>query len=502
MSQRPNILLITSDQQHFSTLGVTNPRIQTPALDRLCAEGTRFDRGYTCNPVCSPTRSSIITGLYPSAHGCWTIGVKLPEDVPTIGDFLHEAGYTSSLLGKAHFQPLASDYGMSSLEAQPTLRDIEFWRQFTGPWYGFDHIELCRNHADEAHAGQHYAAWMEDHGLPNWRDFYQDWPPNKSAPKRQHSWDLPEEFHYTHWTAERSIAAMERAAEDDQPFFCWASFHDPHPPYLVSEPWASMYDPADMEPGTVTPGEHDRTPPYISRTQDDQPDFSEFREQYGSHGHQRHAHTDEALRRNMATYYGMVSFMDHEIGRMLDRLDQMGIADNTLIVFTSDHGHYLGQHGLIAKGPFHYEDGIKVPFIVRWPGQVAAGQVSNALQSLVDLTPTFLDAAGTRVPGSLQGVSQRETWCGGDAVRDHVVCENRHQPTKLHLNTWIDERYKITVFRNQPYGELYDLQEDPGETHNLWDEPDALPLKCELLQKFVQADMEREPTRMDRIAGA
>ncbi len=502
MPQRPNILLITSDQQHFSTLGVTNPRIQTPALDRLCAEGTRFDRAYTCNPVCSPTRASIITGLYPSAHGCWTIGVKLPEDVPTIGDFLYPVGYRSSLLGKAHFQPLASADQMSSLEAQPTLRDLEFWRQFHGPWYGFDHVELCRNHADESHAGQHYAAWMEDHGLPNWRDYFQEWPPNPDAPKRQHSWELPQEFHYTHWTDERSIAAMERSVAADEPFFCWASFHDPHPPYLVSEPWASMYDPADMQPGHVTPGEHDRTPPYFSRTQDYHPDFAEFRVAYGSHGHHRHAQTDESLRRKMATYYGMVSFMDHEIGRMLDRLDQLRIADDTLLVFTSDHGHYLGQHGLIAKGPFHYEDGNKVPFIVRWPGRVPAGQVSGALQSLVDLTPTFLDAAGEGVPGSLQGVSQLATWCGGAAVRDHVVCENRHQPTRLHLNTWLDRRYKITVCRNRPEGELYDLETDPGETHNLWDEPSALALQCELLRKFVQADMEREPTRMDRIAGA
>ncbi len=502
MADRPNLLLITSDQQHTSTLGSTNPRIATPALDRLCAEGTRFDRAYTCNPVCSPTRASLITGQYPSVHGCWTIGVKLPEDVPTIGDRLHAVGYRSGLLGKAHFQPLATRREETSLEAQPTLRELDFWRRFHGPWYGFDHLETCRNHADESHAGQHYAIWMEENGLPNWRDYYQDWPHQPAAPRRQHSWDLPEEFHYTRWTAERSIAFIDRCVEADQPFFAWASFHDPHPPYLVSEPWASMYDPADMVPGRLTPGEHDGNPPYLQQTQAERPDFSQFKEEYGSHGCHTHRLDEDLLRRNMAVYYGMVSFMDQQIGRILDRLEQLGIADDTLVVFTSDHGHYLGQHGLIAKGPFHYDDGIRVPFIVRYPGRVPARVASDALQSLVDVPATFLAAAGLGVPGEVQGLDQMPTWCGGAPVRDHVICENRHQPTRLHLRTWLDRRYKITVFRNQPYGELYDLETDPGETRNLWSEPSAAALKSELLLRFVQADMTREPTRMARIAGA
>ena len=161
----PNILLITSDQQHYDTLGVTNSRIRTLALDRLCREGTRFDRAYCPNPVCTPSRASIITGLYPSVHGAWTIGVKLPEDVPTVGGQLSEAGYQTALVGKAHFQPLASRPDSESLESQPTLRDLDFWREFRGPWYGFDSIELARNHTDESHSGQHYAIWLEEQGL-------------------------------------------------------------------------------------------------------------------------------------------------------------------------------------------------------------------------------------------------------------------------------------------------------------------------------------------------
>ena len=257
--RRPNILLITSDQQHFDTLGVTNPRIKTPALDRLAHEGVRFDRAYCVNPVCSPSRSTIITGLYPAWHHCWTIGVKLPEDVPTLGDILHEHGYATTLVGKAHFQPLASAPGSVSLECQPILRDLEFWRGFHGPWYGFGHVEVARNHADESHAGQHYAIWMEQQGLKNWRDYFWPWPYSpEDMRKRRHSWDLPEQYHYSKWTADRTIANIERAVDLDKPFFMFTNFHDPHPPYLVPEPWASMYDPDDMAPGKLAEGELER----------------------------------------------------------------------------------------------------------------------------------------------------------------------------------------------------------------------------------------------------
>ena len=153
--KRPNILLITSDQQHHDTIGKFNSKIQTPYLDKLCDEGMNFTRAYCPSPVCTPSRASIITGQYPSSHGAWTIGVKLDEEVETIGELLYKNGYSTGLIGKAHFQPLTSVPGQESIEGQPTLRDLEFWKNFKGPWYGFEHIELARNHADESHVGQH-----------------------------------------------------------------------------------------------------------------------------------------------------------------------------------------------------------------------------------------------------------------------------------------------------------------------------------------------------------
>ncbi len=508
-SKQPNILLITSDQQHYSTLGAVNDRIRTPALDRLRREGTRFERAYCPNPTCTPTRASILTGMYPSQHGAWSLGTKLFEDVPVVGDLFQRIGYATALIGKAHFQPLASRPGMESLECQPLMRDLDFWRGFHGPWYGFEHVEVARNHADESHAGQHYAIWMEEKGLANWLDYFQPWPSTAESRKGaaywnrdRRSWKLPEEFHYSVWTAERTIAHIEQSLDHGRPFFTWASFQDPHPPYLVPQPWASMYDPAEMAPGRLTPEEHANNPRHFRLTQEKNPDFSSYHEDQGIHGFMSHLHDEAELRKNIACYYGMISLMDREIGRILDALDRLGAAQNTLVVFTSDHGHFLGQHGLIAKGAFHYEDMIKVPLLLRHPGRVPAGRVSADLQSLVDLAPTFLAAAGQEPPGIMTGVNQLPCWHGGSAVRDCVLVENRHTYKNVHHRSYVDRRYKITVYRTLDDGELFDLGEDPGEVNNLWHEPRAAGLKSRLLLKFMQATLAAEPTRMPRICGA
>lgn len=525
-ARRPNILLITSDQQHWHTLGSNNPRIRTPALDRLAESGVRFDRAYCPNPTCTPTRASVITGMYPSTHGAFTLGTKLPEHVPTIGDLLRRAGYRSSLVGKAHFQPLRSTPDCHSLEAYPTLRNLDFWREFNRsgtPWYGFDHVETCRNHGDEGHAGQHYAIWLEEQGLADWRAYFQpradgvrdtDHDGTK-APRtvagpgygwRDHApWQLPAALHFTTWTGLRTIAAIEYASAAQQPFFIWSSYHDPHPPYCVPDPWFSMYDPDDMQPGRFVDGEFDRMPPPHRMTRDRSADFGPFDvDRRGNHGYHPHVGvSDLQLRQSMATYYGMISFMDHWIGRTLDRLRELGQLENTLVVFTSDHGHFLGQHGLVAKGPFHYEDVIRVPFIASMPGTLPQGRTSGAIQSLVDLAPTFARLAGLEVPREMQGLDQLDAWRAASSARDHAIVENHHQQgAEVHLRTLVTDRYKLTVYRGRDWGELFDLHDDPGEVHNRFDDPASRDLRESMLRKLVDADLSREPSPTRRVAGA
>ena len=485
-----NILLITSDQQHWRTLSQNNPELQTPALDRLASQGTTFNRAYCPNPTCTPTRSSLVTGKYPSQHGAWSLGTKLPESERTIGELLKDAGYHSALVGKAHFQPLQSTDEYPSLEAYPTLQDLDFWADFEGPFYGFDHVELARNHTDEAHVGQHYALWMEEKGLPNWRDFFLQPTGNVEAQRRK--WLIPERFHYNAWIAERSQALLSQYQAAGQPFFLWSSFFDPHPKYLAPEPWDAMYDPEEITVPQIAPGEHADSPPHLQLTQQPDPDYRAWQEPNGSgcHGFHSHLHDRAELAKDIACYYGMVSCMDHYIGQIIDHLDALGLAESTLVVFTSDHGHYFGQHGLIAKGAFHYDDGLRVPMIARLPGRIPAGSASQSLQSLVDYAPTFLDFCGLDLPADMTGLSQREVWQGDESgARQHVIIENRHQPTTLHLKTYIDQRYKITLYFGRDYGEIYDLQEDPDEIKNLYGDAE---LRARLTEAFLRAEILKE----------
>jgi len=499
---RPNILLITSDQQHWSTIGCINPEIITPNLDRLARDGIRFTRAYCTNPTCTPSRASIITGKYPSQHGAWALGTKLPEIEPVIGNYLHRAGYSTALVGKAHFQPLRSTKEFPSIESNPMMQNLDFWRKFHGPFYGFDHVELARNHADEYHVGQHYALWMEKNGLANWRKFFQ--APAGTAKPQRWRWGLPEKYHYDAWIAERTCGLMKQYKKKNAPFFIWASFPDPHPPYLVPHPWDIMYDPEKLKTHKTTPDEHMKNPPHFRLTQEENPDFTPWKESgMGLHGFHSHLGLKKTAKKDVAVYYGMISLMDKYIGVILENLKQLDLVESTLVVFTSDHGHLFGQHGLYCKGAFHYEDMLRVPLIVSWRKHVPSGVVSDAMQSLVDFAPTFLSFAGIDIPRTMAGLDQKPVWLGGNRpIRDWVLVENRHEPTTIHIKTYIEKRWKITVYFRRDYGELFDLEADPWETNNLWDNPDYSTIKTEMTRKLLFAAMEIEPLWMPRVANA
>lgn len=501
-----NILFITSDQHHYMCMGYNNPNIKTPNLDRLAKMGIIFDRAYCPNPTSTPTRASMITGKYASQHGAWALGTKLSEKELTVGECFQQAGYRTALIGKAHFQPLQATEEYPSCEAYPVLQDFDFWKNFNGPFYGFEHVELTRNHTDEPHVGQHYALWMEEKGGKNWRDWF--CKPTGNSNAQHHVWNIPEKFHYDVWIAERTNAMLEEYKKNNENFFLWASFFDPHPSYLVPEPWASMYKPEDMVVPEYTPGEFDDKPPHFGLTRQDKPDFSYLKEEgedrpHWVHGASRQMVSKEKMAKNMATYYGMVSMMDHYIGKILDKLEELDLMKNTVVVFTTDHGHFLGQHGLCAKAIHHYEDLLRIPWIVAMPDCVCPGTRSNAIQSIVDLAKTFLSIAGLPQPMSMSGKDQKEVWRGTvQSCRDHAIVENHFQPTKFYAKSYINERYKLTVYLNQTYGELFDLQADPKELVNLWDHEDCQKLKMELMLKMLHAEMEKEPLCMPRIAVA
>jgi uncharacterized sulfatase len=523
--KKPNILLITSDQHHWATIGAYNKEVHTPNLDRLVKEGSLFSRAYCPNPTCTATRASIITGLYPSQHGAWTLGTKLPEDTLTLGDIYLKNNYRTALIGKAHFQPLEGTDEFPSLESYPVMHDLEFWKNYKENFYGFEHIELARNHTNEAHAGQHYALWLEEKGCTNWRDYFLNPTGNMSAEKYKRievlvkekprgfvdaertwgEWAIPEKFHYNTWIAERTNKLLDEYKENDENFFLWASFPDPHPEYFVPEPWASMYDPEKITlDNPLIDKEHEKNPPHFKRTQEEFPKFDDYMDTgFEIHGCHSHLQKEKELRKDVALYYGMISFMDKYIGKILDKLDELELTENTLVIFTTDHGHFLGQHGLIRKGPFHYEDMIKIPFIARYPNYIPANVENHNLQSLVDLAPTFLKYSGIEIPRTMTGLDQTDVWNGGEKnKRAHIIVENRHEPFSLNLRTYVDEKYKITVYHGREFGELFDLEKDPLEHNNLWNNPEYKDLKTELLLKYTWAELAKEPMWMPRIKHA
>ena len=497
-------------------MGYLNPELKTPNLDKLVKEGTTFHRAYTVNPTCTPTRASWITGLYPSQHGAYSLGTKLMENIPTVGSIFSQNGYKTALIGKAHFQPLKSTPEYPSIEAYPILHDLDFWKKFHGPFYGFEHVELARNHTNESHVGQHYALWMIEKGYNNWRDYFLPTPdffksPEDKYPYSTHknpkpgeAWEIPEEIHYNTWIAERTNALMEEYKKNNSPFFIWASFFDPHPQYMVPEPYASMYDPTKISVPEHKPGEFDDKPPYFSLSQIENPDFSDFYEEEGNgiHGAGSHLRSKEIKAKNIATMYGMMTMLDKYIGKILDKLDELGLSENTLVCYTTDHGDFLGQHGLVAKAIHHYEDLLKVPLVVKMPGTIPEGKISNSLQSTLDLPQTFLSFAKLPIPRNMTGIDEKSVWNGEvENIRKYVMIENQHQPTKLNIRTYIDQRYKVTVYYDKEYGEIYDLLEDPFEYKNLWNSSHK-DLKIQLLQKFISAEMAKAPRPMPRIAGA
>lgn len=486
-----NVLLITSDQQRWDTIGRLNPGICTPNLDRLADRGILFDRAYTVNPVCTPTRCSILTGEYPSRHGCFHVGTSLPESYsPTVAHRFTDAGFATSLIGKAHFQACKDP---ESLESSPRVHALDYFDQWHGPYFGFEHAELVIGHTSEPHAaGMHYGAWLRRQGVDR-EAFFDIHDYDHYGP-----WSLPEELHGSAWVADRSIAAIDRAREEEKPFFLWSSFQDPHNPYVTPEPWASRYEAASMADPIPTPDLAAHPDFYTSLAR------GAF---YGADPElQEKAWGDVKIRPDMgreqtralrAVYYGMVSLMDHHIGRILDRLEADGTIDETVIVFASDHGDYLGDHGLWGKGLPAYEAMQRVPFIVAHPDCQDRGRTSHALQSLLDIERTCVDAAGLRASPRSQGVSQLRAWTDPTcAVRDHCRVEFRPAQGPYKQTTYVTDRYKLVVYDTRAYGELYDLASDVAQTKNLYDDPQYSSLRDELASAHAQgageADLVRE----------
>jgi len=505
MQKKMNILFITSDQQRWDTIGCNNSSIKTPNIDKLFNQGISFNRPYTINPVCTPARATMLTGHYPHKHGCYTIGTTLPEGYPTIPKMMTENGYFTGLIGKAHFQAY---HTKGSFESEPNIFDSDFFKKWCGPYYGFQYAKLSAVHSTQKNStGMHYGIWLKEQGVNTDKYFgrteYVDFG----------KWDLPEQYSNSKWVADETINAIKYSENKNKPFYLWASFQDPHNPCFVPEPWASMYNKDEMPVYGLREGEHNARPPFYKAVAEEAYYSDKSKNCYGDeeelsiknwHCISNLPFMDlEKKKEIMSVYYGMVSQMDHHVGRIIDYLEKAGLLDNTLVVFTSDHGDYMGNHGLWWKGLPAFEDIHKVPFIVSHPQCKGPGKKSDAIQSIVDLGATFLEAAGIDIPVGIQGVSQLNSWLDAAACsRKWAMVEFRPTESPFKQVTYINYRYKLVVYHSRPYGELYDLQKDPDQYNNMWAKAGISQTKNKLLTDLVAAQMETDGKLRGRTSNA
>jgi arylsulfatase A-like enzyme len=489
---RPNILLITSDQHRPDCFGFEKTRnIKTPILDRLAAAGTYFSAAITPNVVCQPARASILTGLLPLTHGVYDNHVDLDPAVAESGwaRTLASSGYRSGFIGKAHFgqDNRATPFGAPESRIDST----QFPENWAGPYMGFDDVELMiLGHwhpflpCEEPPAGQQFERWFWEHGGDG--EAWELWSRNIGArPQASQTWHsaLPAAWHSTTWVTDRARHFLQEHRQEE-PFGLWVSYPDPHHSFDCPEPWSRQYPVDEVDISRTHTRDLDSRPWWHRASIEEAPKSKTERERTLRKEYSRITpQSDAQLAEMTANYYGMISFIDDGVGRILDALNESGQADNTVIIFTSDHGELLGDHGLYLKGPTHYENLLRVGMITAGPGIAVGARVDEPVSTL-DLAPTLYDVAGAEASLELQGSSLLPLMRGEAETRDFAYNEWNMHPSRtgiaLELRTVRTRTAKLTVDEITGVGELYDLADDPDEMVNRFDDPGASSLRREL----------------------
>lgn len=489
----PNILFIATDQQRWDHLGVETPFLRTPTLNRLAREGVRFTRAYTPSPLSIPCRVSWLTGRYPSSHGAYSIGVNAsPFPGRTVPDLLREAGYQTALIGKTHFVPRPDEAAHFTGHPSPPS---DIFHSFFGPYLGFDHVETSRGHTTDAMPDMHYRAWLEARGVD-----YFDWFPqltDSHDPKWAGAWNIPAEFHDSTWVAERTVNWI-LGRQKNAPWCCWMQFQDPHNPIVCPEPWFSRAGELPLVPFFgPKPGEFDDKPSFYREAS--RGDWSRYDDGLGVPCAYSVPELDARAQTALQATYGMIEFLDDRIGWTLDQLKSSGHLENTLVVFTSDHGEYHGHHGFWYKGLPAYEDAQKVPLLV-WGAGVTPGP-SDAVVSTLDLSATFLALAGLAPPAFHQGRDLGPILRGEQRRHDPDQTLIENMATKrVYQLTLVTRSHKLVVYRDSAEGELYDLDADPDQLENLWDRTDAAKIKSELLLAMNREQLRAQGVRKTRTS--
>ncbi|MEP7327767.1 MAG: sulfatase-like hydrolase/transferase [Betaproteobacteria bacterium] len=456
--RRPNILWYCADQQRYDTIrALGQDHIETPQLDALCAQGVAFRRAYTQSPVCTPARATFLTGRYPAAHQVHRNGnAYFPPHEKLITRMLADAGYDCGLVGKLHLS--ASKY----FEVRPDD--------------GYRAFYWSHHPTPDATRGHDYDTWLRQEKKVD--------PVALYAPINYFCGPgVPAELHQTTWCSEMAIRFITE--HRDGPWMLSVNPFDPHAPFDAPPEYLAKVRAADLPLPLFRESDLVRQPAFAAIDQQTKvaidPRIRKHVAPVAAGDHDAIASRppdDYDALEVKANYYAMIMLIDDQLGRIVDTLRDTGQLVDTIIVYMSDHGEMLGDHGLILKGCRFFEGLVHVPLIVSWPEHVMHGVISNALVETIDVAPTLLAAAGLPIPDSMQGRSLLPLLTGQTDPhrhRSHVVCEYFDamggHPDHTHGTMVFDGRFKSVVYHGHAIGELYDLEHDPGEFDNLWDQP-------------------------------
>lgn len=520
MTRKPNFLYIMVDQHRADWLGCYgHPVVKTPNIDALAEKGTRFDEFHVATPVCMPNRASFMTGRMPSVHGLRYNGCTLPERANTFVDVLKADGYATATIGKSHLQPFTD---MQAQHPDPGLNGpiSEAWKpeagaydreeperyvdgdryEFPTPYYGFDHVDMVTGHGDRA--GGHYRQWFRNKH-PDWKDLCDpanQLPHSYTCPQAYRT-PIPEESYPTAYTKERATEYLMSRAGKDQPFFAFVSFSDPHHPFNPPGKYWDMYDPDDFElPSRFE--DHENPPPPLL----------EARHVFENGGGQKTPQTafmapDREVREAMALTAGMITMIDDAVGDIIQSLKDAGQYDNSVIIFNSDHGDYMGDFNMLLKGAWATRSINRVPMIWSDPKD-RAPRTTSGLASTIDIAATILERVGLDPYFGMQGKSFLSCVHGAEQHRNSLLIEYNDGLTRMgfdkpaRVRSVVSGNWQFSVYKGQDWGELYDLKNDPRQTRNLWAEKEYREVKIQLFETLTEhliGQMDESP-RSSRMA--
>lgn len=449
---KPNVLFIMADQHHAGRLACCgDPVISTPHHDRIASEGIRFTRAYANSPICGPSRTCFFSGRYGHQHGVFgNFGVD-PHRSRWMTDHFRRNGYTTAGIGKMHM-------GYQWIESE-----LDYVRN--------ESLVDAPPNDPLGRAGAHYQVYLRDKGLLRRSRFFDartiggDW--------MGCTWDLSEEHSPEAWVGRETVAYLKNRPMD-KPFFLHVSFPRPHPPLLVPEPFASMYDPVTIPLPPNAGDDFQEKSPGV-REKCARSDAGE------DHNNPYHPSSKAELQKTEAHYNALISLNDKYIGVILDEIEAQGVLDDTIVVFTADHGDLAGEHGFHTKNLSIYEAIHRIPLLIRYPRRIAAGRITDLLIESVDFYPTLCELAG--LPAAPKPVAGRSVLAALDGSekwrKTAAVCEGIAQCT---LRT---ERARMLFSPDGRWNELYDILEDPWEMNNVWNSPSHSGLRESMMQTLL-----------------